>query len=246
MSIVALKKNSRRFQTPISGRGHDGFSLVGGHRNIGIVGNTNLAKSVTRTRFRGNNPVGHGGCQGKYKLYIFNSGSCFTNDPFIIKSTVKNTKAAILKQYKWIHSAYPRYWVKSNSSMSETFSQGSYIKHLTSQYSNVVNNKNKVNNMNSQCKATSYHIGGKKYYKSFYSKESNNRPISCSQYITTGLYKKNNLPTPSCLQSFPMNILRNGCDVNYFTPQEAIAATALPKDWMNCNSSTNPNCVLRV
>ena len=62
MSIVALKRNSRRFLAPISGRGHDGFSLVGGHRNIGVVGPTNLAKSVTRTRFRGNAPMGHGGC----------------------------------------------------------------------------------------------------------------------------------------------------------------------------------------
>ena len=49
MSIVVLKKKSLRFQNTISGKEKDGFSLVGGHRNIGSVGPTNLAKSVTRT-----------------------------------------------------------------------------------------------------------------------------------------------------------------------------------------------------
>ena len=45
MSIVALKRNSRRFQVSISGKGNNGFALNGTHRNIGAVGVTNLAKS---------------------------------------------------------------------------------------------------------------------------------------------------------------------------------------------------------
>ena len=78
-----------------------------------------------------------------YKISICNSGSCCTNDPAIIKSTVKNTKGAILKQYKWIHSAYPRFWVKPDDSMPGNYSQGVYVKNLTAQYSNcVVNKKN--------------------------------------------------------------------------------------------------------
>lgn len=246
MSIVALKKKSRRFQANISGKGKDGFSLVGGYRNIGAVGPTNLAKSVTRTRFRGNAPMGHGGCCGTYKISISNSGSCCTNDPTIIKTTVKNNKGSILKQYKWIHSAYPNFWVKPDDSMPENYSQGIYVKNLTAQYSNCVVTKQDtgIDNCsgNLQCKAASYHIGGKKYYRAFYSKDLNVRPTSSSQYITAGLYKKNNLPTPPCLQSFPMNLSHNGCDVNYLTPQEAINAGALPSDWMNCNPATNPNC----
>lgn len=264
MSIVALKKNSRRYQAHISGKGHDGFSLVGGHRNIGSVGPTNLAKSVTRTRFRGNTPMGHGGCCGTYKISICNSGSCCTNDPSIIKPTVKNNKGSILKQYKWIHSAYPRYWVKPDDSMPKNYSQGVYIQKVSAQYSNFVvnkvdtginncgekvlydpsgNNQNQNENQNIQCKAASYHIGGKKYYRAFYSKDLNARPTSCSQYTSSGLWKKNNLPTPACLQPFPMNLSHNGCDTNYMTPQEAIRDGVLPSDWMNCNPSTNPNCV---
>ena len=141
MSIVTLKKKSRSFQDHISGRGHDGFSLVGGHRNIGVVGPTNLAKSVTRTQFRGNAPMGHGGCCGTYKVSICNSGSCSTNDPAIIKSTVKNTKESILKKYKWIHSAYPRFWVKPDDSMPENYSQGIYIRNLTAKNSTCVLDK---------------------------------------------------------------------------------------------------------
>lgn len=456
MSIVALKRNSRRYQAPISGRGHDGFSLVGGHRNIGSVGPTNLAKSVTRTRFRGTTPMGHGGCCGTYKISICNSGSCCSNDPSIIKPTVKNNKGSILKQYKWIHSAYPRYWVKPDDSMPKNYSQGVYVQKISAQFCNCVVNKeysgvkkcnskqyeiietnqfypptalntssgipsspgntktglpygnglyywnasgsagasfrggrifdlnnstfartnnnryntttgiptsfsgsttisssstpvrgefweiqlptpivlykftmrstgsssgrpkkimivaknNGISNPSSQpfdvlyestliwninttltvnltlggnsktyntfryivtelnagnsgftelaewtlyegyinsslvnCKAASYHIGGKKYYQTLYSKDLNRRPTSCSQYISSGLWKKNNLPTPPCLQPFPMNLSHNGCDKNYLTPQEAIADGVLPSDWMNCNPSTNPNCV---
>lgn len=247
MSIVALKRNSKRYQDPISGRGHDGFSLVGGHRNIGSVGPTNLAKSVTRTPFRGNAPMGHGGCCGTYKISICNSGSCCTNDPNIIKPTVKNNKGAILKQYKWIHSAYPRFWVKPDDSMPKNYSQGVYVQKVSAQYSNFVVNKvnTGINNCggNIQCKAASYYIGGKKFYRSVYSKDLNTRPTSCSQYTSSGLWKKNNLPTPPCLQPFPMNLSHNGCDTNYLTPQEAIRDGVLPSDWMNCNPATNPNCV---
>jgi len=99
------------------------------------------------------------------------------------------------------------------------------------------------NETNAKCKAASYHIGGKKFYRTFYSKDLNSRPTSCSQYTSAGLWKKNNLPTPPCLQPFPMNLSHNGCDTNYLTPQEAIADGALPSDWMNCNPLTNPNCV---
>ena len=137
--------------------------------------------------------------------------------------------------------------------MPDNYSQGVYVRNVAAQYSNCVVNKKNTGIKNCDqpdpsgkvipCKAASYHIGGKKYYRSFYSKDLNARPTSCSQYTTAGLYKKNNLPTPPCLQPFPMKLSHNGCDINFLTPQQAIDAGALPKDWMNCNPSTNPNCV---
>jgi hypothetical protein len=241
MSIVVLKKKSLRFQNSISGQGKDGFSLIGGHRNIGSVGPTNLAKSVSRTRFRGTAPMGHGSTNGIYKISVFNSGSCCTNDPSIIKSSVKNNRGAILHQYKWLHSAYPNYWVKSDDSRPEATSQSAYIKVISSRNSVCVENKvnsgiitDSCSENENICKSSSYHIGGRRIYRTFYSKDLNTYPQSCSQYTSTRYLKKNNLPTPDCLKPFPMTLNHNGCDKNYLTPEEAIADGALPSDWMNC------------
>lgn len=243
MSIVVLKKKSLRFQNSISGQGKDGFSLVGGHRNIGSVGQTNLAKSVSRTRFRGTAPMGHGSTNGIYKISVFNSGSCCTNDPSIIKSSVKNNRGAIIHQYKWLHSAYPNYWVKSDDSRPEATSQSAYIKVISSRNSVCVENKvnsgiitDSCSENENICKSSSYHIGGRRIYRTFYSKELNTYPQSCSQYTSTRYLKKNNLPTPDCLKPFPMTLNHNGCDKNYLTPDEAIADGALPSDWMNCRA----------
>jgi hypothetical protein len=261
MSIQVLKKNSKRFKDPISGKADGGFSLVGGHRNVGYVGQTNLAKSVTRTPFRGTTPVGHGGHNGKYVISIANSGSCSTNDPSIIKKTVKNTKGSIIHQYPWLHSVSGnccdrstsngrKYWVKSDDSMPENYTQGVYIKNLKFAYANRIVDKTDSGIKNCDengnvrsCKAASYHIGGKFYYRQMYSKNLTRYPLPSSEYQTSGLMKKNNLPTPPCLAPFPMNLSHNGCDVNYLTPEQAIAAGALPSDWMNCNPYKNPNCV---
>ena len=95
MSIVTLKKKSHRWQAPISGQGEFGFALNGTLRNHGSVGPTNLAKSVKRTPFRGNEPMGHGGCCGNYKIDIHNSGNCCTNNEKVVKRSVGNTRGLI-------------------------------------------------------------------------------------------------------------------------------------------------------
>lgn len=129
MSIHTLKVKSNRFQNKISGgiNNPNGFSLVGGHRNLPYVGQTSLSKSVTRTPFRGNLPMGHGGNNGKFKISIVNSGSCCFNDPNIIKKSVGNSKYAIIHKNKWLHSAYPRLITKQ----VEITSQSDYIKKLS-------------------------------------------------------------------------------------------------------------------
>ena len=69
MSIVALKK--KHLKQSISGKNNGGFSLVGKARaNTGTVGNANLARYGVRTPFKGSEPVGHGGSQGKYVLHM--------------------------------------------------------------------------------------------------------------------------------------------------------------------------------
>lgn len=134
MSIATLKKKAQtlystgnNFNT-VSVRGV-GFSLNGARRIVGVVGQTNLAKSVTRTPFRGNEPVGHGGgarCRvggwrarvakcagtGEYPVNVCNSGSCATPQT-LTKRSVVSTKGMLEVRYKGIlHGTYPHVWVQ--------------------------------------------------------------------------------------------------------------------------------------
>jgi len=110
MSIATLKKKSRsnRRFAPISGRGDDGFSLNGGYRNIGAVGQFRMISNTTRTPFRGTHPMGNGGSGGKYYDVPLNSGSCCTNDNQIIKKSSLNTAGMIDTKYKWTKGTYPK------------------------------------------------------------------------------------------------------------------------------------------
>jgi len=248
MSIVALKRNSRRFQVPISA---DGFSLNGGHRNIGQVGSTNLAKSVTRTPFRGAIPMGHGGKLGTYPVAIYNSGSCCTNDSAIVKLSTKNTKGHIYEAFKYpicpagnCGKGSQQNWVQDTS--AENFSQGLYIHNVVAATGSCVGQKNErlladmpnkcpmtVNNLGEQvqCKAGTYHIGGKKYYQTYYAKTNGAGAIQSSDYMRSLLQKRHCLPTPPNRQHFPPNVNHDGCDINALTPAEAIAVGLLPADW---------------
>jgi hypothetical protein len=250
MSIVALKRNSRRFQVPISA---NGFSLNGGHRNIGQVGVTNLAKSVTRTPFRGTVPMGHGGHLGKYEVQIYNSGSCCSvNDPNIIKLSTKNTKGHIFESFKYpicpggsCDKGSQQNWVQNTS--PDNYGQELYIHNLIAAYGSCVVNKDEtllqdmpykcpitVNNLGQEveCSAGTYHIGGKKYYQEYYAKSNGTGAMQSSEYMRSLLQKRNCLPTPPNRQHFPPNINHDGCDTNALTPAEAIAVGLLPADWV--------------
>lgn len=248
MSIVALKRNSRRFQEPISARG---FSLNGGHRNIGAVGVTNLAKSVTRTPFRGAIPMGHGGHLGNYEVVVSNSGSCSANDPAIIKLSTKNTKGHLFESFKYpicengnCGKGSQENWVQDFS--AENFSQEIYIHNLVAANGSCVVNKNEkllaempykcpmvINNLGQQveCKGGAYHIGGKKYYQEYYTKTNGSGAMMSSDYMRSLLQKRHCLPTPPNRQHFPPNINHDGCDINALTPAEAIGVGLLPLDW---------------
>lgn len=245
MSIHVLKRNSRRFQAPISGQKNGGFALNGTRRNIGgILKTVNLGKSVTRTPFRGTEPMGNGGCCGTYKRVINNSGSCCSNDPSVVKLSTKTTSAMIDTKYKWTKSKWPRFTVKPLNSLPLNHTQGQYIPTIVS--ANTICVVNKTNTgikdcKDKKCKAASYHIGGKKYIREFYSKNLNPLPISSSEYQRGLLQKKNCLPTPPCKEAFPLTLVRNGCDTNYLTPEEAIAGGVLPENWMQPGCAGNTN-----
>jgi hypothetical protein len=172
MSIVCLKRKSRHNPRidPISGIGKNGFSLNGGHRNIGGVGRFRMVSNVSRTPFRGPAPIGSGGCCGIYDKNICNSGSCCTNDNAIIKHSSINTKGMINTRYerKWsdydqsyicprvvLNSQYPYSWTQiDNSSYNITNSQGLYIREKTQENGTCV-----VSNLQNSGTCGNYDLG---------------------------------------------------------------------------------------
>ena len=95
MSLQVLKQKSRRFENRISGKDKNGFSLNGGYRNQGWIGQQLTARSITYTPYRGNIPMGNGGNNGEYKINVVDSGCCGTNNVDIIKRSNMNTKGLL-------------------------------------------------------------------------------------------------------------------------------------------------------
>lgn len=232
MSLQTLKKksrNNRRF-APVSGRGKDGFSLNGGYRNIGSVGQFRLISNVTRTPYKGTTAKGNGGKLGTYYKTSnqgggLNSGNCSANNNAIIKKSSINTAGMIDTKYKWMKGKYPNFWVQEDDNSYRIHrDQQTYIENLTKavgqmNFTNIQTNgkcgttlpqDNDVIGMSGNCSggvACSYFIGTKKYIRTPYAKNYNQLPLSQGQYISTGGVSKNNcLPTRDNKKPFPMNL----------------------------------------
>jgi hypothetical protein len=97
-------------KNPVSYGG--GFSINGGHRNIGSVGTTNLAKSVKRTQFFGNTAQSSAGKTVDNNFKYHNSGSCCSNNSSMVKPSVLSTRGMLAKKHRWMSRGYPHYWVQ--------------------------------------------------------------------------------------------------------------------------------------
>lgn len=240
MSLVCLKKKSKRFINKISSNHISqsglGFSINGPLRNQGWIGQDSRGRSLNRTPFRGNKPIGYGGCCGRYVIDIVNGGPCIVNDKSIIKRSTMNTSGHIHSTF-----IYPTSVFNSNCSCSKNFIWVKNMSPLDNDQSTYIDNLSKKNtcvilkpspcikkcNPNSDCKNVHN-------YSKF------NLPTTSSDYIRTGLMVKNDLPTPPNKAPFPMVINHTGnCDVNFYTPQQAIDYGFLPPDWMNPNYDYN-------
>ena len=247
MSIATLKRKTIKGGNPrldpVSGIGAKGFSLNGGYRNIGSVGQFRMVSNVTRTPFRGTQPMGHGGFAGEYYNVPSNSGSCCTNDDAIIKHSSLNTAGMLDEKYKWTKSQYPRYWVKDDdNSYRITKTQGQLTGAKTwaagaCNFEKAANyDPNNVWQCNGKCV---YWIGGKKKFLYYpYAKWLNTTKVqSQGIYINAGGVARNNcLPTPACIQPYPMMLCHDhqSCNINPVTWQQAQAVGLLPPDYLNC------------
>jgi hypothetical protein len=242
MSLVVLKNKSRRYKAPVSGIGKGGFSIVGGRRNQGWVGQDNLARHLIRTPFRGLEPIGYGGKNGKYLVSILH-GQCCTNDPHIIKRSTMNTPGLFATRIKHPTGVFHddcgkgkcgKNWVQDFEPLNH--SQSGHIKRIKVKTAcSRCNKKNDdtLDNISCACRTKSYFIGGKRYYNARITKDKMvDGAITMGEYTDIGVMQKNDLPTPANKKAFPITLNHDGCDTNYATPEEAIAAGELPADWM--------------
>jgi len=153
----------------IDNYGPVGFSINGGHRNVGYIGKT-YGMSKSGTPYRGMHPIGFGGTYGKYPSAtlvgeysgaipnanskqpavqpVLNSREVDTKGTqyIYVKPSVLSTKGMLEKRYKWIHNGqYPNYWVQPlyTGNQVATNSQGLYVQNLAA--ANTCNLK--VNNV---------------------------------------------------------------------------------------------------
>ncbi len=138
MSIVALKKKTAAKYNNMSVNVPQ-FSINGGFRNQGWVGQTSLSRSLIKTPYRGATPRGHGGCCGTYNVSIVKPLETCTNNSEVIKPSVVSTDGMLDMKYRWIRRPAPYSSVKPdvNHNLNQ---QGEYINRIK---------KNTLNSMNS-------------------------------------------------------------------------------------------------
>ena len=68
MSIVTLKRKTQTQYNNMSVGSPNGFSLNGGYRNQGYVGQNIISRSLPKTPMKGDTMRGHGGHYGSYVI----------------------------------------------------------------------------------------------------------------------------------------------------------------------------------
>ena len=129
MSIATLKRKTAQKYNTMS-VGYQQFSLNGGYRNQGYVGQSTQSRSLPKTMMRGDTERGYGGCCGTYRVTpIVQSAVTSTEDNRVIKSSVLDYDGMIATQYRWIRRPQPFTSVKPDSNHNNN-DQGEYIIRL--------------------------------------------------------------------------------------------------------------------
>jgi len=128
MSIVALKKKTAAKYNNMSVNVPQ-FSINGGFRNQGWVGQTSLSRSLIKTPYRGATPRGHGGCCGTYNVSVVKPLEPCTNNNKVMKSSSVSTDGMLDMKYRWISRPAPFSSVKPdvNHNLNQ---QGEYINRI--------------------------------------------------------------------------------------------------------------------
>jgi len=250
MSIVVMRRKVRENHprvAPISGHlaGDDGktgvneskrigFSINGGHRNLRGIGQVRMVGSGGWS----------GGGRGVGRFAHGNSSWYFSaNDPAVIKRSSRGNAAMIDMKYRWIKGGqYPHAWHKDITSATlNVRSQSDYIKKKANKIvaCGTVKDTTVDPCVSKFCK---FFVGTgalkrKRVMWKPITKTVTERVVSQSDYIEKGKLKMGrrnclSLKEPNKFTHFPMYIQHLGCDVNYLTWQEAVAAGALPTNYV--------------
>lgn len=123
MSIATLKiKTHTKYKNMSVGQPQ--FSLNGGYRNQGWVGQTSLSRHYPRTLMKGS-----GGSGGTYNKVPVVQSVTSTENHNIIKSSVLNNPGMLSTQYRWIRRPQPFAVVKPDTNRHNNDS-GSYTERL--------------------------------------------------------------------------------------------------------------------
>jgi hypothetical protein len=118
--------------------GAAGFSINGGHRNVGYIGKDSKF-SRNGTPFRGVHPYGNGGTSGRYPktepVYNVNRVIALGDQYLYVKPSVLSTYGMLEKKIRWARNGkYPNYWVQplvGGTWQADTASQGMYLHSKT-------------------------------------------------------------------------------------------------------------------
>lgn len=186
MSIATLKKKTAAKYNNMS-VSEPKFSINGGHRSQGWVGQTTLSRSLPKTPMVGNTPKGSGGCCGTYRVTpIVQSAVKSTNDNLVMKESVLSTDGMLDTKYRWIRRPAPYVSVKSDNNHNLNL-QSDYISRKSKTAINDAANCPDVEKDDCLCE----HLGV--MYKNRINTPYNNRdniqktvdPLSESEYINT-------------------------------------------------------------
>jgi len=126
MSIATFKKKTAAKYNNVSVNVPQ-FSINGGYRNQGWVGQTTLSRSLPKTPMVGDIPRGSGGCCGTYNIKnIVQSAVTSTNNPAVIKPSVLSNYGMLATKYRWIGRPAPYTSVKPDDG-NNLNDQGDYI-----------------------------------------------------------------------------------------------------------------------
>ena len=129
MSIVTLKKKTS-YKYNNNSVGYKHFSLNGGYRNQGWVGQSNISRSLPQTYMRGDTMRGYGGCCGTYRITPqITSAIQSTNNNKVMKSSVLSNDGMLATQFRWIGRPQPYTSVKPDTTHNLN-NQGDYINRL--------------------------------------------------------------------------------------------------------------------